>query len=152
MVIDYRIKKNQFQDALRLMRISANLREMKGVTKAVAVMATDKAKFALENAGLMTPEIKKAVGSDLVMVVEAENEKVVKDAIEKIQDLVSSDILQQGNASPSDLLNQEIRVINLGLEIFKESLEAQGVRVIHVGWQVPAMGNLQLINILKKMY
>ena len=152
MVIDYRIKKNQFQDALRLMRISANLREMKGVTKAVAVMATDKAKFSLKNAGLMTPEIKKAVGNDLVMVVEAENEKVAKDAIEKIQDLVSSDILQQGNASPSDLLNQEIRVINLGLEIFKESLEAQGVRVIHVGWQVPAMGNLQLINILKKMY
>ncbi|MBF8303117.1 MAG: FdrA, FdrA protein, partial [Candidatus Dadabacteria bacterium] len=40
----------------------------------------------------------------------------------------------------------------IGLESFKEALEAQGVKVVHVNWQVPAKGDMKLINILKKMY
>lgn len=39
------------------MRISKSAAGTEGVKKATAVMATDKAKFALEAAGLLTPEI-----------------------------------------------------------------------------------------------
>lgn len=33
-----------------------------------------------------------------------------------------------------------LRVINLGLELFAEALEADGVRVVHVEWRPPAGG------------
>ena len=151
MAIEFKIKKNYFQDALRLMRISKSLREMEGVKKAVAVMATEKAKFALEDAGLMTPEIKGTGGGDLVMAVEAESEEAAKQALDKMEELVSAGASQGRKESP-DILRQEIQAINIGLETFKEALEAQGVKVVHVNWQVPANGDMKLVNILKKMY
>ncbi len=151
LAIEFKIKKNYFQDALRLMRISKSLRDMEGVKKAVAVMATEKAKFALEDAGLMTPEIKDTGGSDLVMAVETESEEAAKRALTKMEELVSAGASQGRKESP-DILHQEIQVINVGLESFKEALEAQGVKVVHVNWQVPANGDMKLVNILKKMY
>jgi FdrA protein len=150
LAIKFKIKKNYFQDALRLMRISKSLREMEGVKKAVAVMATEKAKFALEDAGLMTAEMKDAKGSDLVMVVESESEEAANQALARMEELISSGISQK-KESP-DILHQEIQAINIGLESFKEALEAQGVKVVHVNWQVPANGDMKLVNILKKMY
>ena len=133
------------------MRISKSLHEMEGVKKAIAVMATEKAKFALEDAGLMTTEIKDTKGSDLVMVVESESEETANQALAKMEELISSGASQSKKEAP-DILNQEIQAINIGLESFKEALEAQGVKVIHVNWQVPAKGDMKLVNILKKMY
>ncbi|HXG30428.1 MAG TPA: hypothetical protein VNK81_02175 [Thermodesulfobacteriota bacterium] len=150
MAIRFKIKKNHFQDALRLMRISKSLREMEGVRKAVAVMATEKAKFALEDAGLMAPEIKDAGGSDLIMVVEAESEEIASKALSRMEDMILAGA--QGKKESPDILNEEIRAINIGLESFKDALEAQGVKVVHVNWQVPANGDMRLIDILKKMY
>lgn len=151
MIIKFRIKRNYFQDTLRLMRISKSISDMKGVNKAVAVMATDKAKFALEAAELITPEIKRLKGSDLVMVVDADSEDVAEKVLNKIEDLVSDHIPRHSKDSPSSILNQEIYVINIGLEVFKEALENQGVKVLHVNWQFPAKGDAKLISILKKM-
>jgi hypothetical protein len=124
---------------------------MEGVKKAAAVMGTEKAKFALEDAGLMMPEIRDAGGSDLVMAVEADSEEVAKAALAKMEELVSAGTSQTKKESP-DILHQEIQTINIGLESFKEALEAQGMKVVHVNWQVPANGDIKLINILKKMY
>jgi hypothetical protein len=114
-------------------------------------MATEKAKFALEDAGLMTSEMKDAKGSDLVMVVESESEEVTNQALARMEELISSGTSQTKKESP-DILHDEIQVINIGLENFKEALEAQGVKVVHVNWQVPAKGDMKLVNILKKMY
>ena len=151
LTIKFKIKKNYFQDALRLMRISKSIQEMEGVKNAVAVMTTEKAKFALEDAGLMMPEIKNASGSDLVMVVEADSEDIALRVLEKMEELTSADSSQSKKQAP-DILHKEIQAINIGLETFKEALEAQGVKVVHVNWQVPAKGDMKLINILKKMY
>ena len=38
------------------------------------------------------------------------------------------------------LLGQPLVVINIGLEVFAEVLEAEGVTVIHVDWRPPAGG------------
>ena len=38
------------------------------------------------------------------------------------------------------LLDQPLHVINIGLEVFAEELEAEGVSVIHVDWRPPAGG------------
>jgi len=149
-VLKFIIKKNYFQDALRLMRISKSMSEREGVKKAVAVMATDKAKYALGDAGLVTDDINAAAGSDLVMVVEADSEDVADSALSEMETAVTASPSKAGKGS--DIIGQEMRVINIGLDIFKEALDAQGVKTIQVDWEVPAKGDEKVLEILKKMY
>ncbi len=149
-MLKYIIKKNYFQDALRLMRISKSMSEREGVKKAVAVMATDKAKFALKDAGLVTDDINAAAGSDLVMVVEADSEDAAASVLTEMETAVTASSSKTGKGS--DILGQEMRVINIGLDIFKEALDAQGVKTIQVDWEVPAKGDEKVLEILKKMY
>ena len=151
MALKFKIKNNYFQDALRLMRISKNAREKDGVSNAVAVMATDKAKYALKDAGLMTPEVQEASGSDLVIAVEASSEDLAAQTINELEALISSDP-SQGSNSSADLIGQELKVVNIGLDIFKDALVAQSVKVVQVDWKVPAKGDEKVVNILKKMY
>jgi hypothetical protein len=51
----------------------------------------------------------------------------------------------------SRLLSSELRVINIGLEIFKEALEAQNVRVAQVTWQMPIKLEKEYEDILSKI-
>jgi len=134
------------------MRISKNISDIEGVEKAVAVMATEKAKFALKDAGVMTEEIGEASGGDLVIVVEAKSAEIAEETLEKMEDMVSSGGAQARKPSSSNILNDEIQAINIGLETFKDALEAQDVKVRQVDWQVPAKGDVKLLKILKKMY
>ena len=150
MAIEFKIKENTYYDSLRLMRISKTASEIKGIKNAVAVMSTDKAKFALKGAGLMTPEIEKTRGSDLVIIVEATSKELAKDTVSKIETLISSGFDRNTQSAPN-ILDEELQVVNVGLEIFKNSLIAQGVKVKHVDWQVPAKGDMELVNLLKKM-
>ncbi|MGB7293911.1 MAG: hypothetical protein WBD99_17215 [Thermodesulfobacteriota bacterium] len=152
MAIKFKIKKGYFQDALRLMRISKNISDIEGVEKAVAVMATEKAKFALKDAGMMTAEINEASGSDLVIVVEAKSADIAVETLDKMEGMISSGGPQARKLSSSNILYDEIQAINIGLETFKDALETQGVKVKHVDWRVPAKGDMKLIKILKKMY
>ena len=39
-----------------------------------------------------------------------------------------------------DGLDQPLRVINVGLDLFAEQVEAQGAAVLHVDWRPPAGG------------
>lgn len=49
------------------------------------------------------------------------------------------------------LLGKRLKVINIGLEIFHESLSAQGVEVVQVDWSPPAGGDERLAKILEKL-
>ena len=151
MPVKIRIKKGYFQDALRLMRISKSAAETEGVKKATAVMATDKAKFALETAGLLTPEIGKAGGGDLVMVVKAGSEALAEKTLALMEEMISAGATSSGGES-RDIFGRELRAVNIGLDIFRDALEAQGVKVVQVDWEVPAGGDEMIIDILKKMY
>jgi hypothetical protein len=149
--VKFRIKKSYFQDALRLMRISKRAADIEGVKKATAVMATDKAKYALETAGLLTPEINGVGGGDLVMVVEAKDESLAEKTLTMMEEMISAGVSGGGGES-RDIFGQEIRAVNIGLDIFRDALEAQGVKVAQVDWEVPAGGDEKIIDILKKMY
>jgi hypothetical protein len=48
----------------------------------------------------------------------------------------------------SELFTGPLRVVNLGLELFAETLEADGVTVSHVDWRPPAGGDLRLAALL----
>jgi len=50
------------------------------------------------------------------------------------------------------LLQQpEIKVINIGLELFTEALQEQEVKVVHVAWQPPADGDPELMAMLEQL-
>jgi hypothetical protein len=49
------------------------------------------------------------------------------------------------------LLNEPIVVINLGLKMFAENLEEQGVEVVQVDWSPPAGGDQELIDLLDSL-
>lgn len=52
---------------------------------------------------------------------------------------------------PSDLLQQPIKVINVGLEGFANELAGQDVSVVQVQWSPPAGGNPKLADLLSKL-
>ena len=47
-----------------------------------------------------------------------------------------------------DLFAGPLRVVNLGLELFAETLAADGVTVIHVDWRPPAGADPRLAALL----
>lgn len=51
----------------------------------------------------------------------------------------------------ADGFTSPVKVVNVGLETFYESMIDQGVEVIQVDWKPPAGGNEELMSILKKM-
>jgi hypothetical protein len=53
--------------------------------------------------------------------------------------------------NPVTLLQQELEVVNIGLELFAESRAQQGVKVAHVTWEPPAKGNPELVAILEEL-
>jgi FdrA protein len=51
----------------------------------------------------------------------------------------------------SSVLREPLFAINVGLELFTESLLAQDAAVIQVDWKPPAGGNENLMAILERM-
>lgn len=49
------------------------------------------------------------------------------------------------------LFTSELKVINIGLELFRDALEAQGVDVAQVSWQMPIKIEKEYENILSKI-
>jgi len=49
------------------------------------------------------------------------------------------------------LFNKELKVINIGIEMFADDLEKQNVDVIHVNWRPPAGGDLDILKLLEKL-
>lgn len=50
-----------------------------------------------------------------------------------------------------NLFNKELKVINIGIEMFAEDLEKQNVDVVHVDWRPPAEGDLDILKLLEKL-
>jgi hypothetical protein len=49
------------------------------------------------------------------------------------------------------LLGQRIKVINVGLELFADTLTEQGATVVHVDWKPPAGGDMKMVELLSKL-
>lgn len=49
------------------------------------------------------------------------------------------------------LFGSDLKVINIGLELFKDALEAQGVTVAQVSWQKPPKLEKEYEDILSKI-
>jgi hypothetical protein len=51
----------------------------------------------------------------------------------------------------NNLFTTQLKVINIGLQSFKQSLDAAGTPAIHVEWQPPAGGDPMMIEALRKL-
>lgn len=49
------------------------------------------------------------------------------------------------------LLNGELRIVNVGLIGFAQDLESSGVGVVHVAWSPPAVTSPRMADLLAKL-
>jgi FdrA protein len=82
------IRKNFYQDSMKLMQISQRLSTLPGVKKASAIMATEANINMLRESGLLKEVPDSVSANDLIVAVEAETEDAAKEAIEKLDSLL----------------------------------------------------------------
>ncbi len=51
----------------------------------------------------------------------------------------------------SELFRKELKVINMGLDSFADTLRKEQVAVIQMDWKPPAGGNKRLISLLERL-
>ncbi|MFX1292987.1 MAG: fdrA domain protein [Promethearchaeota archaeon] len=54
-------------------------------------------------------------------------------------------------AEKKEIFNTELKIINIGIEMFADDLEKQNVNVIHVNWRPPAGGDIDILKLLEKL-
>ncbi len=71
------VKQNSYQDSINLMLLTNQINAMPGVVQSQIMMGTDANKDIFRGAGLLTDEAAAANPSDMVIVIEADDESVV---------------------------------------------------------------------------
>ncbi len=87
-VVRSRIKPSAYFDSVTLMLVQREVRQLPGVLEAGAVMGTDANKELLRDAGLLTPEAEAANADDLILSVQAEDERVTLSALARAEELL----------------------------------------------------------------
>ncbi len=49
------------------------------------------------------------------------------------------------------IFGKELKVVNIGVQTFYETIKQQGVEAVHVDWRPPAGGNARMAKLLKKL-
>lgn len=49
------------------------------------------------------------------------------------------------------LFQEELKIINMGLESFNKNLKKQNVKTVQVDWKPPAGGNKKMLSLLDKL-
>lgn len=84
------IKKNAYHDSVTLMSLSGKVLSQEGIVDAVVSMATQMNKDLLNNIGLATEDSQKATENDLIIAVKAESDEAMENAIEFINEELTS--------------------------------------------------------------
>ncbi len=49
------------------------------------------------------------------------------------------------------ILNERLKVVNIGVSTFADDLRSQDVEVVHVDWRPPAGGDVEMLRLLEKL-
>lgn len=93
------IKKNHYQDSLKLMQLSRKLSGLPGIKKASAIMATEANLKMLREAGLITEAPEHAGANDLIVAVEAETDSKAQEAMGMLDSLLTPQGVQRAGAA-----------------------------------------------------
>lgn len=77
--------KNSYQDSINLMLLTNEVNEVEGVKQGQVMMATDSNKDMMKTAGLFTDEVETAGANQMAIVIEADDESVMDDVLEKVE-------------------------------------------------------------------
>lgn len=83
------VKKNSYQDSINLMLLTNAINALPGVTKSQVMMGTDANKDIFRGAGLLTDEAAAASPSDMVIVIDSENEETVDGVLAETERFLS---------------------------------------------------------------
>lgn len=92
------IKKNSYQDSINLMLLTNEVNALAGVNKSQIMMGTDANKDIFRNSGLLTAEAEAADPSDMVLVVDTDDEEIIGKVLE-IAEKFLSDLSTKKEAS-----------------------------------------------------
>ncbi|HBT20717.1 MAG TPA: hypothetical protein DEA47_05085 [Peptococcaceae bacterium] len=113
MVVRWLIKPNMYQDSVKLMKLTAEIQEMEGISQASVVMATDMNKAVLKDAGLLVSEVAEANANDLVIVVAADEEEHAEKALKAAEKLLETFNVEEGKTEKQKLP----KTIQRGVEV-----------------------------------
>ena len=51
----------------------------------------------------------------------------------------------------NELFQEELKIINMGLQSFNENLKRQNIKTVQVDWKPPARGNKKMLSLLDKL-
>ena len=51
----------------------------------------------------------------------------------------------------TNLLREQLKVVNIGISTFADDLQSQNVEVVNVNWKPPAGGDEEMIKLLEKV-
>ncbi len=88
MTIVNTVKRNNYQDSMKLMQISRELKSMSGVISASAIMATEANLAMLKEAGLIENIPELVTANDLIVAIKAQSDEVAKEAISELDSLI----------------------------------------------------------------
>ena len=77
------IRKNTYQDSINLMLLTNRINTLEGVIQSSIMMGTDANKDIFRNQGLLTDDAAMAAPSDMIIVVEADQESIVKNVLKE---------------------------------------------------------------------
>ncbi len=86
MLLKATVRKNQYQDSVRLMQISRQASGLPCVCKVLALLGTDSNKKVLADLGLMDANVSAATANDLVICIEAESDEAAQAALAEVDD------------------------------------------------------------------
>lgn len=92
------IKKNSYQDSINLMLLTNEVNALAGVNKSQIMMGTDANKDIFRNSGLLTAEAEAADPSDMVLVIDTDDEEIIGKVLE-IAEKFLSDLSTKKEAS-----------------------------------------------------
>ena len=104
MAVFTKIKPQFYQDSLKLMRVSAEVKETPGIKQAFAFMATEINKKTRMQAHLMSDEVKQAKADDLVLLVECDDNELGKKILDEFEVKITSSVQAKGDNDEDEAL------------------------------------------------
>jgi FdrA protein len=106
------LKKGVYGDSIRLMQISTSVGKLPGVTQAAVVMATELNRRVLSEAGFASAEISRAAGDDMIVAIDAKDQRSLDRAMaEADRLLISSGEAAHGEQSSPKSLDEALGVL-----------------------------------------
>ena len=101
MAVCGRIIKGKYYDSVSLMTLSKRLLEVDGVKECVAVMGTLENKAVLESSGLIIPEFKESIDTDLLIAIQADDENLARQALAAADNILAGLVKADNDALDS---------------------------------------------------